>query len=72
MFELAKTDEVNELIAITKSNSGISGPQLAKAHIQLGNLLGAAFCDLNPAETTIVAMMRGGLFFAEGLYFNLG
>ena len=72
MFELAKTEEVNRLIAITKSDSGISGPELAKAHIALGEQLGTAFIDLNPEETTIVAMLRGGLFFAEGLYFKLG
>ena len=72
MFELTKTEEVNRLIAITKSDSGISGPELAKAHIALGEQLGTAFIDLNPEETTIVAMLRGGLFFAEGLYFKLG
>ena len=72
MFELTKTDEVNRLIAITKSDSGISGPELAKAHIALGEQLGTAFIDMNPEETTIVAMLRGGLFFAEGLYFKLG
>lgn len=71
MFELTKTEEVNRLIAITKSDSGISGPELAKAHIALGEQLGTAFIDLNPEETTIVAMLRGGLFFAEGLYFKL-
>ena len=40
MFELEKTEEINSLIAITKSDSGISGPELAKAHIRLGMLLG--------------------------------
>ena len=29
MFELEKTDAVRNLIAITKSDSGISGPELA-------------------------------------------
>lgn len=72
MFELSKTDEVNRLIAVTKSDSGISGPELVKAHIALGELLGKSFSDLKPEETTIVAMLRGGLFFAEGLYFKLG
>ncbi|WP_456110432.1 phosphoribosyltransferase [Roseburia hominis] len=72
MFELTKTEEVNRLIAVTKSDSGISGPELVKAHIALGEQLGMAFTDLKPEETTIVAMLRGGLFFAEGLYFELG
>lgn len=72
MFELAKNDIINNLIAITKSDSGISGPRLAKAHIELGKLLGEEMPELDPENTTIVAMLRGGIFFAEGLYFSLG
>lgn len=72
MFEIEKDSRVNELIAITKSNSGISGPSLAKAHMELGELLAEEFLELDPEDTTIVAMLRGGLFFAEGMYFKLG
>ena len=72
MFEIVKDGEVKELIAITKSDSGVSGPALAKAHMELGELLGECFIGLDPEDTTIVAMLRGGLFFAEGLYFKLG
>ena len=72
MFEIAKDDKVKELIAVTKSDSGVSGPVLAKAHMKLGELLGNCFIGLDPDDTTIVAMLRGGLFFAEGLYFKLG
>ena len=72
MFELQKTKEINDLIAITKSNSGISGPELAKAHIQLGIAMGRHIKGLNPEDTTIVAMLRGGIFFAEGMYFAMG
>ena len=72
MFEIEKNNRVNELIAITKSNSGISGPSLAKAHMELGELLAEEFVELDPEDTTIVAMLRGGLFFAEGMYFRLG
>lgn len=72
MFELAKTDEINQLIAITKSNSGISGPALAKAHMELGKALGEQMTLFDPTDTTVVAMMRGGIFFAEGIYFALG
>ena len=72
MFEIEKDEKIDELIAITKSNSGISGPVLAKAHMELGYYLANAFCNLNPEDTTIVAMLRGGLFFAEGMYFRLG
>lgn len=72
MFEIKKGSRVNELIAITKSNSGISGPVLAKAHIELGEIIAEAFSELDPEDTTIVAMLRGGLFFAEGMYFKMG
>ena len=72
MFELKKTDEINNLIAVTKSNSGISGPELAKAHIKLGMAMGSQIMGLAPEDTTIVAMLRGGIFFAEGMYFVMG
>lgn len=72
MFEIEKDNRVNELIAITKSNSGISGSALAKAHMELGEKLAEEFSGLDPDDTTIVAMLRGGLFFAEGMYFKLG
>jgi len=72
LFELEKTDEIKRLIAITKSDSGISGPALALAHIELGKALGQHMKMLNPTETTIVAILRGGIFFAEGIYFSLG
>lgn len=72
MFELEKTDRVKELIAITKSDSGISGPELAKAHMELGGLLARELKGFKTEDTTIVAILRGGIFFAEGIYFQLG
>ena len=72
MFELQKTPEIQELINITKSNSGVSGPKLAMAHIELGKALGEQMVGFDPEDTTIVAIMRGGIFFAEGMYFSLG
>ena len=71
MFELKKTEEVQNLISITKSNSGISGPELAHAHMRLGELV-ADMMPFEPMDTTVVAMLRGGIFFAEGIYFRLG
>lgn len=71
MFELEKTEAVRDLIAITKSNSGISGPRLAQAHFQLGQLL-VQKMSFVPEDTTIVAILRGGMFFAEGMYFQMG
>lgn len=72
MFELEKTEETKKLIAITKSDSGISGSELAKAHIELGMAMGSRITGLVPEDTTIVAMLRGGIFFAEGMYFTMG
>ena len=71
MIVINKTDEIEKLIAVTKSDSDISGPELAKAHMRLGELL-AEQMSFVPEETTVVAMMRGGIFFAEGIYFKLG
>lgn len=41
------------------------------AHIQLGIEL-AKNIKVNPEDTTVVAIMRGGMFFAQGIYFELG
>lgn len=71
MFELEYTDKVRELIDITKSDSGISGPKLANAHIELGLIL-SRFLPVDPKNTTVIAMLRGGMFFAQGIYFGLG
>lgn len=72
MYELEKTKRVKELIASTKSDSGISGPELCIAHMELGRLMSETFKELDPVDTTVVAMLRGGIFFAEGIYFGLG
>lgn len=71
MFELEKTPEIQRLVNITKSNSGISGPALARAHMELGSRL-AEHINTDPSDTTVVAMLRGGIFFAQGIYFTLG
>lgn len=72
MYELEKNEAIEKLIAITKSNSEISGPELAMAHMELGKLLAEGMPEFEPEDTTIVAIMRSGIFFAEGLYFALG
>ena len=72
MYELKKTEEVKKLIEITKSDSGICGPELAKAHLKLGELLGKKMKGFEAEDTTIVAILRGGIFFAEGMYFSMG
>ena len=72
MFEVNKTDRINDLISITKSDSEISGPELAMAHMELGKYLAECFPEMAPEDTTVVAMLRGGIFFAVGIYFHLG
>jgi len=72
LFKFQKNEELERLIAITKSDSGIMGPELANAHIELGKALGIQMTGFGPQDTTVVAMLRGGIFFAEGLYFSLG
>ena len=72
MFEVNKTDRINDLISITKSDSGISGPELAMAHMELGKYLAECFPEMAPEDTTVVAILRGGIFFAQGIYFHLG
>lgn len=71
MFAPSKISDIERLLDITRSDSGISGPELAKAHIKLGSLVAKDF-DLDPVDTTVVAIMRGGFFFAQGVYFELG
>ena len=72
MFELKKDERIEKLIAITKSDSGISGPELAKAHVELGMALGEQIRDQFSGDTTVVAILRGGIFMAIGLYYALG
>ena len=72
MFEIKKDDKIEKLIAITKSDSGISGPELAKAHVELGMVLGEQMRDQFSDDTTVVAILRGGIFMAMGLYYALG
>lgn len=66
--------EIEEMIEITKSNSQINGVDLAKTHIFLGQCLGKYLIEeekFNPTETTVVALMRGGIFFAQGIYYAM-
>lgn len=73
MYTLEQTEEIVSLLNKTKSNSGVSGPELAIAHIELGRALGQVLSrQIDSTDTTVVAIMRGGLFFAEGIYFELG
>lgn len=72
MLEIEKTGRINELVSITKSDSGVSGSELAIAHMELGKLMAGMLPQMDPADTTVVAMLRSGIFFAQGIYFQLG
>jgi len=72
LFEIKKNEKIEKLIAITKSDSGISGPELAKAHVELGMALGEQIKERFSHDTTVVAVLRGGIFMAMGLYYALG
>lgn len=72
MFEIKKDEKIEKLIAITKSDSGISGPLLVKAHVELGRALGEQIKEQFSHDTTVVAVLRGGIFMATGLYYALG
>jgi hypothetical protein len=72
LFEIKRDERIEKLIAITKSDSGISGPVLAKAHVELGRALGEQIKERFSHDTTVVAVLRGGIFMATGLYYALG
>ena len=72
MFEIKKDERIEKLIAITKSDSGISGPLLVEAHVELGMALGEQIKEQFSHDTTVVAILRGGIFMATGLYYTLG
>lgn len=72
MFEIKSDEKIEKLIAITKSGSGISGPELSKTHVELGMALGEQIKEQFSHDTTVVAILRGGIFMAMGLYYALG
>jgi hypothetical protein len=72
LFEIKKDEKIEKLIAITKSDSGISGPLLVEAHVELGRVLGEQIKERFSHDTTVVAILRGGIFMAMGLYYALG
>ncbi len=72
MHEMKRNSEKDEgLIALTKSDSGVYGADLAEIHMMLGKRLANEFKHLNPDDTTIMAVLRGGIFLATGMYLEL-
>lgn len=67
------TEEQHTWMNMTKSDSQVSGPALAQAHMALGQCMGDYFrthLPFPPEETTVIALLRGGIFFAQGIYFS--
>ena len=64
---------VKERVDICKSDSGISGNILAKAHYELGEYAGEYMKKILPnKDTGILILERGGRFFGDGFYINYG
>ncbi len=62
-----------EYISICKSDSGINGARLAKAHFALGQAIGQKIAAFLPNDNTAVLVLeRGGRFFGDGLYTGFG
>ena len=64
LFEIEKNERVNELIAITKSNSGISGPELAKAY-GIWESAGRRFYVIGTLLTVIQRLQLGDSYGRE-------
>lgn len=66
-------EEVQDDIAICKSNSGISGSRLAAAHVRLGEKIGKRISTVFPEKNmSILVLERGGRFFGDGVYMGAG
>lgn len=65
--------DISQEVAICKSASAINGSRLAKAHFDLGYMLGSHIKQVLPSENTpVVVLERGGRFFGDGLYIAFG
>ena len=62
----SKDDELNSLIAKCKSNSGVGGANLRKAHQRLGELMARRLCDEDD-RFAVLALMRAGMPYAMGI-----
>lgn len=65
-------EEIDKLISITKSNSGITGNKLALAHFELGKKLSRYLADYDEKDTTILSIERSGRFLSDGFYISFG
>lgn len=66
-------NRVKENISICKSNSGVTGSKLAKAHLELGEILGEKLKKIVSGENTAILVLdRGGRFFGDGIFLGFG
>lgn len=65
--------DIAEYISVCRSNAGINGARLAKAHFALGQAMGEKIGVFLPSDNTAVLVLeRGGRFFGDGLYTEFG
>lgn len=63
-----KSPELADLISLCRSNSGISGKRLRKAHERLGNLIAPSLVNTTQHQRfTVLIMMRAGQPFGQGI-----
>lgn len=65
---LNKTNQLEEIISICKSDSGICGKRLREAHNSAGRLIGGEILSKDSASCyAVIIMMRAGLPFGLGV-----
>jgi orotate phosphoribosyltransferase-like protein len=62
-----KSEEIDDLIFICKSNSGVMGARLRNAHYELGRILAENYKNHFSAQCCIVSFMRSALPFTFGI-----
>lgn len=68
-----KESDIEDDIAICRSNSAVNGAPLADAHIRLGKILGEDMRGIIPhIDSAIIVLERGGRFFGDGVYTGFG
>lgn len=68
LLDTEKSNELESLIAVCKSDSHIYGLQLREAHYKLGIIIAKKMInDLPNQDITVVIMMRAGLCFGMGI-----
>jgi len=68
LLDTEKSDELESLINVCKSDSSIQGRQLREAHYKLGNIMAKRMInDLTNGDITVIIMMRAGLCFGLGI-----